>query len=811
MQVHQALFGEVRNGAHGVLAQSGDGEVVRAAVLRTDLPDQAPPTGFPPVYVSGFSIMGRFILARTAADSTATRAGMVRTHALILDHAELPHALAPLLDRLRQGAPDAESIAAFNYVDDPEAAPTSPLLRPAAAALAAGPRPVVIGGDDEAYEGLIAALWARLTPKLREVFSFRVTFGRRDLQGSNAPDLAWAPPGVASSLSLMPLTPAEPLTPGAALLAGEPDGVRLLDLAAGLELIPSGFADIGRLGAILAQSEEPSVASVANALRMTNSASPDPSRGIVGKAQLTERLVEAVRAAGPAGLAPLRNLSLGGVQLAPLWEAVSDVFADLDPAAPGWPAALSDAVQTGGAVGDWRNAVWRGWSRVTPSAAVMDALLAGFKGQTVALAEVVRRLPVNSAWDEAMSARLAQGAVLAANDAETLRLTLADGPRPRAHAALAARVLPLEIAVDRQLELSGTDGLDLVLAKASPVQRLDLAISQGDSRLVAFAAEAAIKAGRLGARPMAHATVQRIWTMALAKDAEAWKSPADPVAAVRAVLLETAAGRPVAPDLVDRLSLSPLADLSEWPERTLVWPALTAPARDRFLIATADGWLALLAVGPALTGLEPELAAAVAASPRREGLLQAWAADNHPAALRFFELAPELDENEFISWMSAVLNRHSNLEPTVAADIGRLVLQKRWRSSANALLYAWRRGWPQLKTTLDACADLLSPIDRWLYNIRQPTEFELWAIAEDIASDLYPAGPDQGGLWERAGGKHADLIAHGTGRDRWRAALQHMRRGGGVKPGRLVREMLVDFKDNQSLGLLARQAPFKPR
>lgn len=811
MRIDQALFGEVRNRAHGVIAASGQEPVARAAVLRTDLPAQAPSGAPLPPFMSGFSIRDRFILARTAPDPTATRAGMVRTHALILDHADLPQDITPLIQRLRDDPPDSTAIEAFEFTEDATAAPTSELLRPAADALVSGRGPVVVGGPAEDFETLVAALWARLTPELRRAFSFRVTFGRRDLQGSDPPDLAWALPNAATTFDLMSTAAPETLSPGAALLAGEAEGALLLDLASELEISPASFAEIDRLGVILSESSAPSVANVANALRITNGRSPDPTSGVPGKTRLLNRLIEVLRVTGIDGLSPLRNLSVPGFQIEPLWREVSTVVAAIDGQGDDWISVLHDANEPDGALPDWKAAVWRGWVRVRPSEAVMDRLLSGFKDRTMALADVVRRLPGTTAWDEAIAARLERDDIPAAEEAEPLRLALETAPRPRAHAVLASRLLPLEEAVDRQLRVAGTDGLDLVLRQAGPGQLIDLAVAKGDSRLVEPAARAAVVTGRLGARPMAHATVQRIWSTALNLDPEAWASPSDPPAAARTILTEHAAGRPVALDLINQLALSPLADLSGWENRASVWASLPQPALGHFLTATAGGWLDALAQGEAATDLEPELADIVLAPAYLDARLSRWAVDNHPAALRLFELAPTLDDDVFNLWISKVLAVNTSLTSTVAADIGALVLKRRWSKTADALLYAWIRGWPQLKTTLDTCGDLLPWYQRWRFNLRQPTESEVWSAAEEIVCELYKGGPDQGGLWERAGGRGAELMSQGTGQDRWRAALGRMRQGGGVKPERLVREMLKDYKHNEPLGLLARQAPFKPQ
>jgi hypothetical protein len=68
-----------------------------------------------------------------------------------------------------------------------------------------------------------------------------------------------------------------------------------------------------------------------------------------------------------------------------------------------------------------------------------------------------------------------------------------------------------------------------------------------------------------------------------------------------------------------------------------------------------------------------------------------------------------------------------------------------------------------------------------------------------VFAGLYPEGPEQRSIWERAGGDPAVLEAHGAGRERWWRAIGLIRNGGGPLMPRLVTEMSSDFPHNKSL------------
>ena len=96
-------------------------------------------------------------------------------------------------------------------------------------------------------------------------------------------------------------------------------------------------------------------------------------------------------------------------------------------------------------------------------------------------------------------------------------------------------------------------------------------------------------------------------------------------------------------------------------------------------------------------------------------------------------------------------------------------------------------------------------------NLSPLTSTEKWESFESIAAELYPSGPNDNELWERAGGRNADLRWDGNGRSRWHAALVHIRQGGrALEIEHLLDEMSKDFPMNVSeLRFLAREYEFE--
>nr|WP_272950683.1 effector-associated domain EAD1-containing protein [Sinorhizobium saheli] len=92
---------------------------------------------------------------------------------------------------------------------------------------------------------------------------------------------------------------------------------------------------------------------------------------------------------------------------------------------------------------------------------------------------------------------------------------------------------------------------------------------------------------------------------------------------------------------------------------------------------------------------------------------------------------------------------------------------------------------------------------RWSLNLSAVTSDEKWTVFEELAVDLYPTGPDDNELWDRAGGKKWDLQTFGNGRSRWHDAIAQIRRGKGPRPSRLLGEMRRDFPLNDQVRYLA--------
>jgi len=81
---------------------------------------------------------------------------------------------------------------------------------------------------------------------------------------------------------------------------------------------------------------------------------------------------------------------------------------------------------------------------------------------------------------------------------------------------------------------------------------------------------------------------------------------------------------------------------------------------------------------------------------------------------------------------------------------------------------------------------------------------EFWRRLRELTSRLYPRGPDDGRVWEDAGGDLSCLDLSGNGRTKWSRAIHLLEIGGGgsVSPATLLERMFQEFGNNYELQYL---------
>lgn len=820
MRVEQAVYGEVTGRGHGLRVSSTNAPIATAIASKLDLPDAVPPDvqAWSP-FIRGFPISDHYVLARTFLDSSASRNGMVLTHALIVSLDDMCEAgsLAALFGWLAPTLTDCPGSVATLELDTDSGthAPAADLIGTANALAVQGLAPVVRLGVEE-FEQLVDSLWRNLWPTLRRTFAFRLSFGPNDVVEHPTPALVCTPEQLQARWTKHQIVKPGDQAPDsetAEVLCGQRDLQPILALAEDLGLEIHTLKELSRLERLLTLlSGGESFDDLLVAIRLADGLSNQPTHGASIKDKLIGRFTAMIPGAGCKQLLPMRNLALSGfANSRPLWSAVELLVGSLGFA----PAEDSDlmemvvaSVDEDLALPPWRTAVAVGLSTAArrDSPAISRAIWRWAERSQDAFTAAITTLPADTAVEQRLAAEVPRK--LHVTTPAALLPSLLKKRWLTAYGAVLASTLPPLDATDQQLKVDKdpdhSTGLRSALRYASPPQMLECALAHKDLRLVGLCADlAAAHPQILSNIRCDDITEQKVWGAAIGKNASLWNAPSNAIGARDTVLAQLAEGRPVDTGLLKALAQTPLADLSATPERARLWSLLPASQRDHYLQATATGWLAIAAKGGVVMPPEASLEHAIMASSSLQSVLERSSV-TVDARLAIVRAIPSFPEEVFITWLNNLLGGVRILSHADSEKLGTLVVSRRWERTAKYLADRLADHRPDLIPGLRLCASLLSFYTRWKLGISKPSSTEKWNAFEGEARELYPSGPDSDELWSRAGGKNSDLPGRSqNGATRWHTALNSIRYGGRPTARELLAVMCQDFPLNEKLHLYA--------
>lgn len=820
MRVEQAVYGEVPGRGHGLRTSSTNAPIAAAIASKLDLPDAVPQgvQAWSP-FVRGFPIDDHYVLARSFLDSSASRGGMVLTHALIVSLDDMCEvgSLVALFEGLAPSVTDCPSSVATLELDTAGSshAPAADLIGTANALTAQGLAPVVRLGV-EAFEQLVDSLWRNLWPDLRRTFAFRLSFDPKDLVEQPTPTLICTPEQLQARWTKHRIVKPDDQTPNsesAGILCGQRDVQPILALAEDLGLEVHTLRELSRLERLhTLLSGGDSFDDLLAAIRLADGLSNQPTLGESIKNKLIGRFTALIPGAGCKQLLLMRNLALSGfANTQSLWSAVELLISNLGFA----PADDRDLMEMVAASVDedlalppWRAAVTAGLSAAAHrnSPAISQAIWRWTARNQDSFSAAIDTLPADAAVEQRLAGEVPRK--LHVTTPAALLSPLLKKRWLTAYGAVLAATLPPLDATGHQLKVDKdpdhSAGLRSALRYASPPQTLECALAHKDLRLIGLCADLAVAHPKILSNIRCNdITEQKVWGAAIGKNSSLWNAPSNAIGVRDTVVAQLAEGRPVDTGLLEALAQTPLADLSATPARARLWSLLPASQRDHYLQATATGWLDVAAKGALVTPPEAELERTIMASSSLQSVLERSSV-TVDARISIVSALPSFREEVFITWLNNLLRGVRILSHTDSEQLGTLVASRRWDRAAKYLSDRLADHRPDLMPGLRLCADLLNFYTRWMLGISKPSAAEKWNAFKKEARELYPSGPDSDELWSRAGGKNSDLPGRSqNGATRWHTALNSIRSGGRPTARDLLAVMCQDFPWNEKLRLYA--------
>lgn len=826
-EIHRAFYGE-RGGGHDLLAASAPAlPVVRDVLGATDRPSGSPAEWT--AYVSGLPVGDHFVLMRTfpAPVRAGSRSGFVFTDALFIERedvaaiGDLRLLLGLLFTELPATPGRPEPLAVPGSVPPPEFTPDRRARAAARELLAAGTtgRPVVWLGP-HGFEDLLARVWGGLWPDARMGLRFRASFDPADVEKRGLTLVCTDPRFRARWVGFSIVEPGDGVdepSPAEALLAGEVSTLSEFVGALGLRTpsllaLRQAEAATGLLQEIGTISPELLV----RLLRLLVVLGPEASTASNVKAEAVQRVAKAVRKADAGFVYGVRNLPVDpfGHAAAQLEDAMEtwvrvrflDEAAHIgqwllrDAPEPWWVRSVRAGVE--GAVREWSRgtgpALWLLWEAAPGEVETLSALIGDNPAVERDLADACPSvLSPDLARHVTTAARLHRWPVLFA-------VAAAAAYNPATALVKLLEAFPGELAgaLNALADRHGTSVL------------VDAAVTHNDARLLDPGARAVVQHPELLASVDPDAGGwRRLWLRAIQLGVDPWDGVPDVVSVRDRLLDRVLDAADVEPSLLEAVAQGRLADLSGHPRRQELWNVLPEHARTRFLEATSSAWVERFRSSPAT---EPLPEGAVTELVRRDPALLAPDGGDPArglyAAVTAFERIPGWQEYDLLRWLRSSRAWLSRLNGASADRLGQFVARKGWSDAASEI-YTQRNSVPALRPAIPAVFHLLGMLQKWIASLdglnpgAHPAP-DWYDVLLELAIKFYPQGPEQGRIWERAGGDPSRLEG-GQGRDRWRSAVWLLRSGGADRnvPKRLAWEMSSDFLNNAELRTLHDTAP----
>lgn len=380
----------------------------------------------------------------------------------------------------------------------------------------------------------------------------------------------------------------------------------------------------------------------------------------------------------------------------------------------------------------------------------------------------------------------------------------------RFHARLMIFEYSFEQALSNQLLVDDNeeyfDGINEMITNISPIAVINFTINNGDNRLIKICGKYCHADSALLANiEISNVNWQAIWLHSILLENEIFDGITEPQEKVYLLLSILLNGESYNIDLLEKISNTQYGNILYYPKRESIWKLLPNNIRTNFLKKTSTTLLKKISTDTTtVIPDDKELSDFIISNGISDFLY--FNRNNFKVTLPIFITFKQLPEYILKDYASNFLG---NIDVVDATQLGKLVLQRNYKNVAH-VIYQKSYSNNQFRISLKECYELLDLVDRfWAWskglvlNVTISKE-EWWNAFAELCHRLYPNGPKENKIWERAEGDESDLILQSTGKETWNAILKKLRFGGcdEVTPKKLIKKMLDDYKKNEELKTL---------
>ena len=378
------------------------------------------------------------------------------------------------------------------------------------------------------------------------------------------------------------------------------------------------------------------------------------------------------------------------------------------------------------------------------------------------------------------------------------------------HAKLLTKMYSFEKAISEQLiidkALTSFDGIAIIIEEAKSKSIIDFTVLNGDKRLLKIAGRICNKEPcQLENIDFKNSNWQEIWLESIIIGNTVTDGFNEPRKKIFALFDTITEEYHVNEKLLGKISDTEYGNLLNYPKRENLWGKLSSPIKTKFLAKTSTILLESLSKNSTVD-VPTDRTLSDYIIQHAIGDFLYYNSSNLKNVMPVFNKFNQLSENSFRDYIS---NYDGNLEAIDAVQLGKFIYEKEYKKVASTI-YSKANSYNNWKIALAECYSLLDSYTRifliWSGLVKnvEISENQWWNSTEEMIIELYPNGTSLKTVWKKAGGKEAELLAHGTATEIWHDAISRLKRGSftDITMSSLLKEIKKDYDSNEKFKVI---------